>query len=208
MKGIELLSNKDFAKCVEFHGHICPGLSIGFQAARILMARLGARKAPDEELVAVVETDACGADAIQVMTGCTFGKGNLIFKNYGKHAFSLVNRKKGKAMRVCLRPDAFKADSEYLSIFEKVQKDKASPKELKRFRQLQQERVKKILDADAESLFKFEKILPDIHPKAQITESGICDFCKEPTKVDLLRNIDNKKVCILCAHQHGLNDHE
>jgi len=208
MKGKELLSSKDFDKCVEFHGHICPGLSIGFQAARVLMARLGARKAPDEELVAVVETDACGADAIQVMTGCTFGKGNLIFKNYGKHAFSLVNRKKGKAMRVCLRPDAFKADPEYLSIFEKVQKDKASSKELARFRQLQQERVKKILDADAESLFKFEKILPDIYPKAQITESGICDFCGEPTKVDLLHKIDNKKVCILCADQHGLKDHQ
>ena len=208
MKGEELLSSKDFAKCVEFHGHICPGLSIGFQAAKVLMARLGARKAPDEELVAVVETDDCGVDAIQVMTGCTFGKGNLIFKNYGKHAFSLVNRKKGKAMRVCLRPDAFKADSEYLSIFEKVQNDKASPKELTRFRELQQERILKILDADAESLFKFEKILPDIYPKAQVTESGICDFCKEPTKVDLLRNIGNKKVCILCADQHGLNDHE
>ena len=208
MKGEELLSSKEFAKCVEFHGHICPGLSIGFQAAKVLMARLGARKAPDEELVAVVETDDCGVDAIQVMTGCTFGKGNLIFKNYGKHAFSLVNRKKGKAMRVCLRPDAFKADSEYLSIFEKVQNDKASPKELTRFRELQQERILKILDADAESLFKFEKILPDIYPKAQVTESGICDFCKEPTKVDLLRNIDNKKVCILCADQHGLKDHQ
>nr|WP_279383444.1 FmdE family protein [Methanobacterium formicicum] len=23
-------------------------------------------------------------DAIQVITGCTFGKGNLIFKDYGK----------------------------------------------------------------------------------------------------------------------------
>jgi formylmethanofuran dehydrogenase subunit E len=208
MKDEELLSNREFAKCVEFHGHICPGLSIGFQAAKVLMTRLGARKSPDEELVAVVETDACGADAIQVMTGCTFGKGNFIFKNYGKHAFSLVNRKKGKAMRVCLRPDAFKVDSEYLSIFEKVQNDKASSKELEQFKQFQRERVKKILDAEAESLFKFEKILPDIYPKAQVTESGICDFCKEPTKVDLLRNIDNKKVCILCADQHGLNDHK
>ncbi len=31
----------------------------------------------DEELFAIVETDACGADAIQVITGCTFGKGNF-----------------------------------------------------------------------------------------------------------------------------------
>src|SRR4030043_1392109 len=99
--------DENFKKCVEFHGHRCPGLAIGFQAARALMDRLGTKRAPDEELVAIVETDACGADAIQVMTGCTFGKGNFIFRNYGKHAFSLMDRKRAKAMRVCLRPDAF-----------------------------------------------------------------------------------------------------
>jgi formylmethanofuran dehydrogenase subunit E len=101
MKGKEVLLSEDFKQCVEFHGHVCPGLAIGFQAARLLIKRLGVRKAPDEELVAMVETDACGADAIQVMTGCTFGKGNFIFRNHGKHAFSLVDRKK---RRSCLPP--------------------------------------------------------------------------------------------------------
>ena len=206
MKGEENLFSEDFTKCIEFHGHLCPGLSIGFQAAKVLMERLGVQKAPDEELVAIVETDACGADAIQVMTGCTFGKGNFIFKNYGKHAFSLVNRRKGKAVRVCLRPDAFEADPEYLSLSEKVQNDEASPKELARFRQLQQERVQKILDADPECLFKIEEIFPDIPPKARIIESGICDFCGELTKMDLLRKINGKRVCILCAHQRGFCD--
>jgi formylmethanofuran dehydrogenase subunit E len=90
MKDEVISSSSDFTKFVEFHGHTCPGLGIGFQAARILMELLNVRKAPDEELLAIVETDACGADAIQVMTGCTFGKGNFVFKNYGKHAFSLI----------------------------------------------------------------------------------------------------------------------
>jgi len=88
--------SEDFEKCVAFHGHICPGLAIGFQAARVLMERLGVQRAGDEELLAFVENDACGADGIQVMTGCTFGKGNFIFKNFGKHAFTLVARKRGK----------------------------------------------------------------------------------------------------------------
>jgi len=204
MKDGENLSSGDFTKCVEFHGHICPGLAIGFQAARTLMERLGVRRAPDEELLAIVETDACGADAIQVTTGCTFGKGNFIFKNYGKHAFSLVDRKRGKAMRVCLRPDAFEADPEYFSVSEKIQKDEASAEEIGRFRQFQQERTQKILDADAESLFKIEEISPDIPPKARIMESGTCNFCGEPTKKDLLRKIDGKKACIPCAQEKGL----
>jgi formylmethanofuran dehydrogenase subunit E len=201
MKGKAILSNRDFKKCVAFHGHVCPGLAIGFQAARTLMKRLGVRKAPDEELLAIAETDACGADAIQVMTGCTFGKGNFIFRNYGKHAFSLADRKKGKAMRVCLRPDAFGADPKYLSLSGKVQNDEASPKELAQFRKLQQARVQKILEADPESIFKIEEISPDIPPKARIIESGTCDFCGEPTKIDLLNRINGKKICIPCTQR-------
>jgi len=204
MKDEKILSSEEFTKCVEFHGHICPGLAIGFRAARALMEWLGVRKAPDEELLAIVETDACGADAIQVMTGCTFGKGNFIFKNYGKHAFSLMDRGKGKGVRVCLRPDAFQLDKENLSLSEKAQNDRASLEELSQFGQLQQERTKRILDADIQSLFKIEEISPGIPPKARIVESGICDFCGEPTKKDLLRKIDGKRVCLPCAQENGL----
>ena len=202
MKDGKILSSEDLTKCVEFHGHMCPGLAIGFQAARTLMERLGVRRAPDEELLAIVETDACGADAIQVITGCTFGKGNFIFNNYGKHAFSLVDRKRGKAMRVCLRPDAFEADPEYLSVSEKIQKDEASPRQLAQFRKLQQQRTQKILDADTKSIFKIQEVSPNIPPKAMIMESEPCDFCGEPTKKDLLRKIDGKKACIPVSYTH------
>ena len=198
MKGREILSKEDFNQCVKFHGHICPGLAIGFRAAQVLMKRLGVRKAPDEELVAMVETDACGADAIQVMTGCTFGKGNFIFKNYGKHAFSLMDRKRGTGVRVCLRPDIFKNDAEFLSLFERVQNNEASPVELERFGQLQMEKTKIILDADSDFLFKIEEISPDIPAKARVIESGICDLCGEPTKRDLLLQRNGKQRCILC----------
>lgn len=198
MKGREILSKEDFNQCVKFHGHLCPGLAIGFRAAQVLMKRLGVRKAPDEELVVMVETDACGADAIQVMTGCTFGKGNFIFKNYGKHAFSLMDRKRGTGVRVCLRPDIFKNDAEFLLLFERVQNEEASPVELERFGQLQMEKTKKILDGDSDFLFKIEEISPDIPAKARVIESGICDLCGEPTKRDLLLQRNGKQICILC----------
>ena len=203
MKDEEILRDRDFNKCVQFHGHTCPGLAIGFQAARILMKRLGVQRAPDEELVAIVETDACGADAIQVMTGCTFGKGNFVFENYGKHAFSLVDRRKGRAVRVALRPNSFEADPEYLLLSEKIRNDEASPIQLERFRQLQPERTKKILEADPGALFKIEEISSDIPPKAKIVESGICDVCGEPAKMDLLRQIKGQKMCIPCACKRG-----
>jgi formylmethanofuran dehydrogenase subunit E len=199
MGGDAVSSNRDFARCVQFHGHTCPGLAIGFRAAMTLMKRLDVQKAPDEELLVVVETDACGADAIQVMTGCTFGKGNFIFKNYGKHAFSLMNRKKRKGIRVSLLPDAFESGPEYFSLSKKVQSDEASAKEIERFRKLQQDRVKEILQADSESLFKIEEISADIPAKARIMESEICDLCGEPTQKDLLRKRNKKRLCVPCA---------
>lgn len=201
MEDEEGLLCEDFNKCVEFHGHICPGLAIGYKAARILMDRLSVCKARDEELLMIVESDACSDDAIQVMTGCTFGKGNLIFRNFGKHAFTLVDRKGGRAVRVSYRPTIFKADPEYLSLSDKVQTDEASPIQLKRFSQLRVERARKILDAESEVLFKTEDISPDIPSKAVIVESGACYFCGELTKMDLLRQVDGKKTCIPCERR-------
>src|SRR4030066_84072 len=91
--------DQDFQRCVVFHAHICPGLAIGFRAAKAGLGWLEENRAEDEELVAIVETDACGADAIQVLTGCTFGKGNFLYRDYGKQAFTLFVRKSGRGVR-------------------------------------------------------------------------------------------------------------
>jgi len=64
------------------------------------MNALGAIRSDDEELFAVVESDACGVDALQCVSGCTFGKGNLVFRDYGKHAYSLFSRVKQQGVRV------------------------------------------------------------------------------------------------------------
>ena len=51
--------------------HSCPGLAMGSRAAKIGLWELKEERAADKELVAVVEADACGVDAIQLLTGCT-----------------------------------------------------------------------------------------------------------------------------------------
>jgi formylmethanofuran dehydrogenase subunit E len=201
MTAEKILSSEDFQRCIGFHGHICPGLAIGFQAARVLMRWIGVERSPDEELVATVETDACGADAIQVMTGCTFGKGNFIFMDHGKHAFSLSDRKQGKTVRVCLRSNALPNDPEHLSLFEKVRNEQATAEEIKLFKQLREERLQNILDAEPESLFTIEEISAEIPPQARITESEVCDRCGEPTMVKHLQDVKGKNVCIPCARR-------
>jgi len=61
-------------QAIDFHGHWCPGLAIGVRAAEWALQEMG--RAPDEEIVAVVETDMCGVDAVQALVGCT-QSGNL-----------------------------------------------------------------------------------------------------------------------------------
>ena len=74
---------------VRFHGHSCPGLAIGYRMACAGMEALHAIRSEDEEIVAVVENNACGVDALQCVTGCTFGKGNLVFRDHGKQVYTL-----------------------------------------------------------------------------------------------------------------------
>ena len=78
----------NFDDAVKFHGHACPGLAIGYRVANLALKELGGR-ARDEELVAIVENNSCAVDAIQLICGCTFGKGNLIFKDFGKQVIPL-----------------------------------------------------------------------------------------------------------------------
>lgn len=94
-----------FSEVSKFHGHVCPGLTIGYMAARAGTQELCVDRDIDEELVTIVENDACGVDAVQVVTGCTIGKGNLIYRDYGKQAFTFICRDSGKAVRVVLKSD-------------------------------------------------------------------------------------------------------
>ena len=89
-----------YEEIIAFHGHSCPGLLLGYRMARAAMTRIAGDRSEDEEIVAIVENDGCGVDALQCVTGCTFGKGNLIFRDYGKHAYTIFNRANGRAVRV------------------------------------------------------------------------------------------------------------
>jgi len=96
------LSQETIEKIISFHGHSCPGLSIGIRASELAQQELG--DLPDTRMVCIVETDMCGVDAVQFLTGCTFGKGNLIHKDYGKMAFTFSIEKQGRVSVVCSNP--------------------------------------------------------------------------------------------------------
>ncbi|MCK5248068.1 formylmethanofuran dehydrogenase subunit E family protein, partial [Candidatus Bipolaricaulota bacterium] len=92
-----------FKEVAQFHGHVCPGLAIGYRMTLAALACLSEHRAEDEEIVAIIENDACGVDALQYLSGCTFGKGNLIFDDYGKSVYTLYSRTTGEGVRVVWR---------------------------------------------------------------------------------------------------------
>jgi len=173
---------EDLKQCVAFHGHLCPGVVIGYCAAKLGMRELSARRAGDEELIAIVENDTCAVDAVQVLTGCTFGKGNLYFRDHGKMVFTFATRSDGRSVRLRLRsvtpPDV-----------EDVPED-----------QRRRRRIDFILAQDSAVLFEMRNDgLVCLPSAARIRESLPCDNCGEMVMSTRLRQRGNKNVCIPCC---------
>ena len=193
-----------FAEAARFHGHICPGLALGYRAAGIALERLRSGRAEDEELVTIAETDACGVDAIQVLTGCTAGKGNLLFKDHGKHAFTFINRVTGDAVRVVGNPsfDTDSLDPGLASLRARVMQGQASGEELTEYRRRIDRIVEKILDLPAETLFTIRKVDVDMPERARIFKSVPCAKCGELTAESRVRVEDGKFVCRSCSKEY------
>lgn len=194
-----------FSEVTKFHGHVCPGSAIGYRVAEIAVQKLISPRAVDEELVAVVENDSCSVDAIQVVTGCTMGKGNLIFRDYGKHAYTFMNRKNGNSVRISLRKSMESTDPRFAQAREIAFSENATPEEKEDFETIKNEVSNKILRAPAEDLFKVEEVEAEFPEKARIFDSVRCSRCGEMVAEHRARVEDGELVCIPCFHEYSRN---
>jgi formylmethanofuran dehydrogenase subunit E len=163
--------NALWQKCLDFHGHECGGLLIGLKAACYAIELLGIEFSPDEQLVCIAENDACGVDAIQVILGCSVGKGNLLIHLKGKQAYSFYNRANGKSVRLVLR--------------ETVRKDGAS-------------KLEYMKDMHPNELFDVKDVKETLPESARIFASYPCSICGEMTAEHMLRLSGDQKICPDC----------
>lgn len=169
-------SIKEVAK---FHGHLCPGLALGYRAAGLALDWLENHRSEDEEIIAVVENRACGVDAIQYLLGTTVGKGNFFMKDYGKHAYTIANRNTGKALRISVKPKGrWSKEGE-----------------------TREETIKRLLSMPAEDLFDTREETIGLPPKAEVLQSVICDSCGEAVMETKVRLYQNKRLCIPCFEE-------
>jgi formylmethanofuran dehydrogenase subunit E len=165
-------------KAVEFHGHECPGLAIGFKACEAVIEKMGITFSKDEEIVCVTENDACGVDAIQIITGCTLGKGNLIYRGTGKMAFSFFNRTGKQSIRIILKQ--FKGEMD------------------------RKERQEYILNAPVDEVFDFGRPAFELPEKARRFKTISCEICGEGAPEHKVRLNEGKKVCLDCFVNYSM----
>ncbi len=184
-------------KTIAFHGHSCPGLAIGIRAAELALKEIG--RGPDEEIVAVVETDMCGVDAIQYLTGCTYGKGNLIHMDYGKNAFTFYRRRDNKALRCVTRRDVFgDAGPALRELSRKVQGEGLTEDEEKTWRRIREGISKHIMESDLSELFEIKEPAHPVPKKASLVGSQVCESCGESVMETRTRRFRDRVLCIAC----------
>lgn len=138
--------------------------------ARYASRLLGLEYSADEQVVCIAENDACSVDAIQVMLGCSIGKGDLLFRMRGKQAFSFYQRGTGKAIRLVLKPKP-----EGMS--------KAAS-----FAYYQ--------SCTPEEMFLVKEATIALPERARLMDSYVCDCCGEQTGADRIRLAGEKKLCL------------
>lgn len=184
-------------RVAEFHGHMCPGLAIGYRVSDLALRELGDR-AGDEELVAVVENDSCAVDAIQVVTGCTFGKGNLVFRDYGKQVYTFIRRPSGEGLRISVKWVPPPESDEERIAWEKYMKGDRSEGVSMKVHKRKSARIKAVMSAAEGELFDIEKIRAAPPPVAGIYPSVRCELCGEKVMEPRARLMDGKIVCMPC----------
>ena len=167
---------KTWKDCAAFHGHECGGLTIGYKASLYAIELLDLEFSDDEQVVCICENDACGIDAIQVMLGCSIGKGNLLFHMRGKQAFSFYNRKTGKSVRLVLKP---------------------KPTHMSR-----EESFAYYQACEPKDMFEVKEATIALPEAARIFTSYVCDCCGETTGSNWIRLAGDKKLCLDCYESY------
>ena len=190
----------NFEDTVQFHGHRCPGLAMGYRVANLALKELGLR-AKDEELIAIVENDSCAVDAIQFICGCTFGKGNLIFKDFGKQVYTFIRRPDSEAVRIAVKWEPPPEDPETEAIWDRYADGDRSAEVVAVVQERKARKMNTILEAQDSELFKLERVQAEMPEPAKIYKSITCTNCGEKVIEPRIRIIEGKQICIPCSKE-------
>ena len=194
-----MLNDELWLKTVAFHGHICPGVAVGYKASRCVLELFGCLgKTIGETHYAIVENDVCGIDGVQFVTGCTLGNDSLIVENQGKFAFSWVGKKNGSGFRLLLKVPLW-LDEEPIELHKKVKLEIATLEEKQRFMFLREKRGLELYQMTNAELFQCETIARRIPGKPRLHSFVKCWACNESFMKPWAVVRDGQILCSGCA---------
>jgi formylmethanofuran dehydrogenase subunit E len=189
---------------IEFHGHKCPAMPMGLRVGSAAMKALDVDRAQDGQLLALVEIGVnhcatCFADGVQMITGCTFGKGNLRRLNYGKWALTLIDKNAGRAVRVVVRAEMMAANKK-TDFFQQYRMKGIPASQVPA--EVAQPLVDRVLNAPEDQLVSIGEVFDyKVEDVPHSFESFVCAVCGEMVAEPYGRLLGNKKVCIPCRRQ-------
>ena len=192
---------EDLARCVAFHGHICPGLVYGYLVAKEAMKLMNLERATDEEIVAICDNDSCAVDALQVLLGTSTGKGNLIIRDFGKNAYTVLSRSGRKSYRF-VRKVRYEYQGKEKSTFDRldaaIANGMASEDDRRYMKRL---KVEDLLGRYFDEIFTTTEIPFDEPLYAPLERSEPCAMCGEMTMASKMVGVNDGRVCIPCSQK-------
>lgn len=193
-------------KAGELHEHHCSYLAYGVVAGFYGIKKLGISNTGMEEIIAIVETNNCFSDGVQMVTGCSFGNNCLIYRDYGKTAVT-ISKRDGKAIRLALNPEFENSrEREYPEAYEMfnklvVRREESNPENHARLMTLFAEMSTRELNVPLEVMFLIEEREIKIPDFAPMFESVKCAKCGENAMKSRVAKKDGQYYCIPCAKE-------
>lgn len=186
---------------IHFHGHLCPGLVVGFRASSYAMKLLGYKDTIfSEAYQVVVENEVCGIDGVQVVTGCTIGNGSLIIDNQGKQAYNFVSKKTNQGIRLALRVPLW-GEGESIELHQRVKMGTASELEKREFFSRRDRRGKELWEIDDNELFKVTEIEMVIPKTPRLYPFVRCSACGEEVMERWAAETGGRFFCRSCSER-------
>ena len=178
---------------------------MGLRAGLAAMKALGVERSKDKELFVEAETGkghaaGCFLDGLMTATGCTYGKANIQKLYYNKMAFTLIEVKTGKAVRVSLKPEFF--EKALNSPFVQERKKGVPPQDVSAA--IADPLVERVLGLpEADFLNISDVFKKDLKKGSANFEVKRCAKCEEAVFTDkLTKASDGRLLCIPCT-EHG-----
>jgi formylmethanofuran dehydrogenase subunit E len=186
----------------KFHGHKCPAMPNGLRVAEAAMNKLGVERTGDGFLHAIIELGenhcaTCFADGVQVITGCTFGKGNIEKSHKGKWGLTLIDKRTKRAVRVVPKSETM-LQTKKTPFFKEYREKGVPPTQVPD--DVVQPLIDKVMKAPAEQIMTISDIFDYKWKEPKHTFNSFpCEECGEMVVKEYSKVKNGKKVCKDCA---------